>query len=72
LKIWAADVEPKPPAVGIAGTVTVAKKSGIAVATGEGVLVIRELQLEGGRRLKAAEFLSGHRMTVGVLLGRGN
>jgi methionyl-tRNA formyltransferase len=69
LKIWTADVEMKPALLGaVAGTVMAAEKSGIAVVTGEGALVVRELQLEGGRRLKAEEFLRGHRLAVGTKL----
>jgi methionyl-tRNA formyltransferase len=69
LKIWTADVEMKPALLGaVAGTVMAAEKSGIAVVTGEGALVVRELQLEGGRRLKAEEFLRGHQLAVGTKL----
>lgn len=72
LKIWTAAVAAKPIAGGVApGTVTAAGKDGIAVATGEETLVVRELQIEGGRRMSAEEFLKGHRLTVGVRLSRG-
>lgn len=71
LKIWSATVESKSAAqTAAAGTVTAAEKGGIAVATGEGTLVVRELQVEGGRRMSAEEFLRGHRLACGVRLGR--
>ncbi|MFZ2642683.1 MAG: methionyl-tRNA formyltransferase [Verrucomicrobiia bacterium] len=72
LKIWSAGVEARPAAANAAaGTVMEADRNGIAVAAGEGTLVIRELQVEGGRRMTAEEFLKGHRVAVGVRLGRG-
>jgi methionyl-tRNA formyltransferase len=41
---------------------------GIAVATGDGCLILDELQLEGRRRLSAAEFLRGGSIAVGTVL----
>jgi methionyl-tRNA formyltransferase len=38
---------------------------GIQVACGEGVLRIEELQMPGGKRLTAKEFLQGHHLEVG-------
>lgn len=47
------------------GTILQADKAGIAVACGEGtVLRIDELQPDGGRRMKAADYLRGHPITV--------
>ena len=70
VKIWSAAVEAKPAAGNAApGTVTAADRNGIAVATGEGILVVRELQIEGSRRMSAEEFLRGRRLGVGVRLG---
>ena len=40
----------------------------LLVSCGAGVLELLELQLEGGKRLRAAEFLRGHPLTAGVLL----
>lgn len=42
------------------GTVIDCGPQGLAVACGEGSLRLSEVQLEGGRRLSAAEFLAGH------------
>lgn len=72
LKIWSAEAAADPTASGAAGgTVTAADKHGIVVATGEGTLVVRELQIEGGRRMSADEFLRGHRLAAGVRLSGG-
>ncbi len=42
---------------------------GLLVAAGSGGLLLREVQLEGKRRMPAAEFLRGHPLTVGGRLG---
>jgi len=39
--------------------------TGIRVACGSGVLTIEELQLPGGKRLKAKDFVTGHGLKVG-------
>ncbi|HEU0011547.1 MAG TPA: methionyl-tRNA formyltransferase [Verrucomicrobiae bacterium] len=68
LKIWSAQVEET--GSGQPGEVLRADKGGIVVACGEHSLRILELQREGGRRLSAAEFLAGHQLPPGTLLGR--
>lgn len=42
---------------------------GIGVQTGRGTLGLMSLQLEGGRRMSAEEFLRGHKMQPGERLG---
>jgi methionyl-tRNA formyltransferase len=51
------------------GEVISACKDGIIVAAGEGALIIEELQPEGGRRMKATEYLAGHKIAPGEILG---
>ena len=41
----------------------------LRVATGRGSLDIEELQLEGGKRMKTSEFLKGHSVDPGTVLG---
>jgi len=53
------------------GTIVRAGATGIAVATGDGVLRLLEVQLEGRRRMAAAEFIAGHRPAPGTCLGAG-
>lgn len=53
------------------GEILSASGEGVAVATGEGELVIQALQLSGRRRMTAQEFLAGHRIQVGEMLGSG-
>lgn len=69
LKIWDAvaeeddvpDMEP--------GTVAAVGKQDFTVATGQGILRIRELQLEGKKRMSAHDFLLGVRIAPGDKLG---
>ncbi|MFA4889392.1 MAG: methionyl-tRNA formyltransferase [Candidatus Omnitrophota bacterium] len=42
---------------------------GIIVATGSGCLMIKELQFEAGKRLAVKEFISGHKISAGDILG---
>ena len=62
LKIWSAEVVGKS---GTAGEILSAGKDGIIVACGKNALRILELQREGGRRLRAPEFLSGFPLEAG-------
>jgi methionyl-tRNA formyltransferase len=68
LHIWRAAVAPVDN-LSPAGMVVSAGKDGIVVATGEGALVIEELQPEGGRRMKTSEYLAGHKIAPGEILG---
>jgi methionyl-tRNA formyltransferase len=51
----------------VPGTVIAESKSGIDIATGDGVVSILSLQLPGGKRLTAEQFLNG-RSLLGVQL----
>jgi methionyl-tRNA formyltransferase len=66
LKIWQAEVTPSR---GAPGEVLQADKHGLVVGCGEEALRILVLQREGGRRLKAHEFLAGHPLQTGLRLG---
>ena len=48
------------------GTVLSASPDGIVVAAGQGSLVLREVQLEGRKRLAAGDFLRGFPLTAGT------
>jgi len=71
LKIWKAGVEEDDEATASAkpGEIIELRKDAIVVKTGEGKLVIKELQLEGKKRLSADAFLRGYRLTCGTILG---
>jgi methionyl-tRNA formyltransferase len=64
IKVWSASAQPTA-AAGVPGQVLAASDDGIRVQTGQGVLVITELQRPGGRRLAAAEFLRGQPIETG-------
>lgn len=67
LKVFAAE---KAAGNGEAGTVLEADpKKGLTVACGEGALKLTEIQLVGGKRMKATDFLRGHAIEVGTKLG---
>jgi methionyl-tRNA formyltransferase len=66
LKFWRAAVEARQ---GNPGTVLAADRQGLIVACGRDALRIEELQLEGSRRMTAAEFLAGNPVAVGTRLG---
>jgi methionyl-tRNA formyltransferase len=51
--------------IGTPGEILSAGKSGIEVGAADGSILIEELQLEGKKRLKAAEFLAGCRLEPG-------
>mgnify|MGYP000190588450 FL=1 len=70
LKIWDADVVDEAiPADAVPGQVLQADKHGFTVATGEGILKINELQLEGKKRMAADALLRGFTITPGEILG---
>ena len=67
LKVFAAE---KAAGNGEPGTVLEADpKKGLTVACGEGALKLTEIQLVGGKRMKATDFLRGHAIEVGTKLG---
>ena len=67
LKVFAAE---KANGNGEPGTVLEADpKKGLTVACGEGALRLTEIQLVGGKRMKATDFLRGHAIEVGTKLG---
>jgi methionyl-tRNA formyltransferase len=52
------------------GEILSAGRDGIEVACGQGSILIHELQLEGKKRLPAAEFLAGCKLLPGSSLGK--
>jgi methionyl-tRNA formyltransferase len=52
------------------GEVIRADKHGIVVACARGFLEIKELQLEAGKRMSAENFIIGHKLTIGEILGK--
>jgi methionyl-tRNA formyltransferase len=53
------------------GTVIRAQDEGLIVAAGEGRVLIVEVQPPSGRRMRAGDYLRGHRIAPGTILGAG-
>ncbi|MDO4295366.1 MAG: methionyl-tRNA formyltransferase [bacterium] len=70
LKIWEAEVSERESGEK-AGSVFLVEKAAIWVQTGRGSLIIRDLQLQGKKRMDAAAFLRGFALKTGTLLGKG-
>lgn len=73
LKLWEADVvseEAESFDGASAGQVVSASASGLKVQTGQGILNITSLQLEGKKRMDTAAFLRGFPVQAGLRLGR--
>ena len=50
------------------GKIIEVSKEGITVVTEKDSLIIEELQIEGKRRMKAEEFITGHKISIGEIL----
>jgi len=66
--LWKADLG-DPTAGGPPGTIQKTGREGISVATGQGLLEILELQPANRRRMSVREFLAGHTVKPGTVLG---
>ncbi len=66
LKVFRAEVREEPPK-GEPGLVTWTGSDFIEVATGDGSLLLREVQPEGKRRMSVRDFLAGHKIKTGTI-----
>jgi methionyl-tRNA formyltransferase len=57
------------PVIRLSGEIIEVSKRGILVVTGEDNLLIKELQMEGKRIMKAQDFIAGHKISIGDKLG---
>jgi methionyl-tRNA formyltransferase len=68
MKLFVADVveasEAREP-----GKILTADKEGMLVSTGNGSLLVKEIQLPNKKRMKVSDFLLGHKIEVGTILG---
>ena len=67
IKIWSSEAAAGH--FGSPGTVVRADGGNLVIACGVGALAVRELQRAGGRRLNAADFLSGNPIETGTRVG---
>lgn len=73
-KIWVADVEKETDTKAegekpVPGTIVEVTKKTLKIQTGDGILSVRELQLEGKKRMETDAFLRGYSMKTGEVLG---
>ena len=68
LKIWACDVLPQSASKGESGEILEVTKDAIHVQTGDGILVLREIQLAGKARMDAGALLRGYKVVPGTVL----
>lgn len=70
IKIWRAEVKEftKSSPLVLPGKTFLATNNQIAVQTGKDYLIVKELQLEGGKRMSTEDFLKGHIDFVGKIL----
>ncbi len=68
LKIWRGEVKSGLSAE--PGRILEISKEGILVACGKDNLLIKELQLEGARRMSSEQFIIGHKIDLGYKLGK--
>lgn len=68
LKVWRTKLIPGKAEGEPSEVVGIKKDEGILVATGNGQILITELQIEGKRRMQASQFLLGHKVRIGERL----
>jgi methionyl-tRNA formyltransferase len=66
--IWKAAAVQEP-AQGQPGTILIGAKQSLKVATGNGVLELLEIQTANSKRMSVGQFLAGHRISPGEILG---
>ena len=69
VKLWRARLAPPAAPAGAPGSCLAAGEGTLRVACGEGALDLLELQRTGGRRVAVADFLRGHPVAPGTILG---
>ena len=68
LKVWETEVETYETEA-TPGSVVEVTKNSIKVQTGKDLLVLKQIQLEGKKRMDVAAFLLGYKVEPGTLLG---
>lgn len=71
LKVWRADVIDKD-TEGVLGEVVELTKDAMLIKTGKGILALKEIQLEGKKRMDVGSFLRGFSVEKGTILGSTN
>ncbi|MBQ4145448.1 MAG: methionyl-tRNA formyltransferase [Clostridia bacterium] len=53
---------------GTPGEILQVDKNGILVATGDGAILIKEIQMQGSKRMEVSSYINGHEIKVGLIL----
>ncbi len=69
LKIWKAEADLSETSKAACGTVIAKDRQSFSVTTGNGTLIIYEVQPEGKRRMSAEDYLRGYALECGTVLG---
>ena len=72
LRVWSCSVAAEKGTFGAPGEVVSADPKGITVAAGEGAVLLREVQPEGRKRMEAADFARGRRVSPGSRFSTGS
>lgn len=67
MKIWQADVAGST-SNAVPGTIISVNKNDFAVQTGDGALLVKQLQMPGKKRMDAGAFLRGYHLVEGIIL----
>ena len=70
LKLFHPRVIPLTPQNSLPGTIIEVTSEGLQIATRQGILVVKEVQLEGRKRLAVSEFIKGQSNLIGKRLGK--
>lgn len=69
LKVWRSEAAASNDREAEPGTVLQIDRAGIHVACADGILILKEVQLEGKKRMDTDAFLRGYRLEEGTVLG---
>ena len=70
LKLWKAEAQKENVPEGVPGEVVKVERDTFCIQTGDGILKIEEVQLEGKKRMRADAFLRGYQIGEGTVLGK--
>ncbi len=70
IRVWKTEVVDESTSGNKAGTVCQVSKSGIIVSAGRGLVKIMEIQADSSKRMTVEEYICGHRIDEGEVLGQ--
>ena len=69
MKVWKAAMQMDQNSAAAPGTILSVGKEGLLIKTGDGALMIQELQMPNKKRMPVSEYIKGNTLEVGTLLG---